>query len=928
MPELPSGTVTFLFTDVERSTESVAALGDERYADLLDVHRGLLRQAFLKHGGVEVGTEGDAFFVAFVRAQDAVKASVEGQCALESHDWPGETRLRVRMGLHTGEALVRGDDYVGHEVHRAKRISDAGHGGQILLSETTADLVRASAKSIDLGPHRLKDLGEPQRIYQVVDESLPQEFPRLRSLESFTHSLPLQRSAFIGREREIAEIRELLAANRIVTLTGVGGCGKTRLALQVGAEELDAFADGVFLAALAPVSDPDVVAREIAAAVGVSLGAAATPGTAGPGGPIDQILLDFLSQRDCLVVLDNCEHLLDACAEITDSVLARCPKVKILATSREGLRVEGEQSWVVPSLSIPDETSRAQESESVSLFKARAKAVRPAFELTPDNLGPVVEICRRLDGIPLAIEFAAARVAHLSPRQIADRLDDRFRLLTGGQRRVQRQQTLQAALDWSFELLDDSEGALLRRLSVFLGDFAIEGAEGVCSDDHLDARAVTDLLGSLVSKSLVEADPTADVVRYRLLETVRAYCAERLAHAGEAQIFRARHRDWYLAWLESVPWDVTIFDIEHGRRIGAEFSNIRAALEWSAGEGRNDLVARISCRTSTLWGFALVGEAYRDRDHWIRLALQAPDLDPDMRMACLYDASVLSMALVDAPRMLELASVPVDDEAAPELRSRLAGAQSIFNTLRSVATRDPELAETAIRDLDRAALALTDRAPEWLAYLLFQRGAVEMMLRTLEEAELTFDECHRLFRSSTYPLVADWAAPFRWTTAFALGHLDKAMQAFADGQRNALARIRSVDDPEFWPVGFMAPVAVMHASVDGVDAAWEFLARQRSRVLRSGLPGALADLALACASVSALAGDHVRAAVLRSAVRANTFDRGIPVSTPVHWVLYLHFRDIGRQALNADDARRARDEGSGMSLEEAIDLGLSDRVVV
>ena len=455
MAELPSGTVTFLFTDIERSTEHLAALGNDAYADALDTHRQILREAFNTHGGHEIATEGDSFFVAFARAHDAVDAAVTGQRTI------GEHPLRARMGIHTGEALVRNGGYIGHDVHRAKRICDAAHGGQILVSQTTTDLVRSAQMLTDLGPHRLKDLGEPQRIFQVGEG----KFPPLRSLESFRHSLPRQRSSFIGREREIAQISELLEKNQLVTIHGVGGCGKTRLAVQVGAEMLHEFPDGVFFADLAPISDDDGIVHAVADAVGIPLG--------GPVGTIrtavsDDLVLRYMSERTSLLILDNCEHLLDGCAALADRLLAHCPRLSILATSREALQVEGEQAWRLPSLSLPDDATNMSESEAVSLFAARARAASGSFELTPAEAPAVAEICRRLDGIPLAIEFAAARVTHLSPKQIAQKLDDRFRLLTGGRRQIQRQLTLQAALDWSYDLLDEAERILLRRLAVFL----------------------------------------------------------------------------------------------------------------------------------------------------------------------------------------------------------------------------------------------------------------------------------------------------------------------------------------------------------------------------------------------------------------------------------------------------------------------------
>jgi len=501
---LPEGILTFLFTDVEGSTRLVKELGDAGWAELLEEHRLILRLAFSEHAGVEVDTQGDAFFVVFTRETDAAAAAIQGQRTLEEHPWRDGQRVRVRIGLHTGEALVRGEHYVGHEVHRASRICDAGHGGQIVVSQTTADLVRESlprgATLTDLDLHRMKDLSDAQRLFQLQATGLPSEFPRLRSLDS-PHNLPAERSSFVGREKEIVTVRSLLAEHRLVTLTGIGGSGKTRLALQVGALELGGFTDGVFFVDLAPVSDPDLVSQAVATAAGLSFGDA----LGGLGGSVDDLLVASLARRECLLLVDNCEHLVDTVAGLVDRIFAGCPDVILMATSREVLGVEGEQIVPVPSLAVPDDPSEAEGADAVLLFTERAKAVKSSFALGPESRAAVVEICRRLDGIPLAIEFAAARVAHLSPQQIADRLEDRFRLLTGGRRRIQRQQTLAAALDWSHDLLDEEERTLFRRLAVFAGGFSLEAAEAICTGNGIPAESVLDRLGSLVAKSLVTA---------------------------------------------------------------------------------------------------------------------------------------------------------------------------------------------------------------------------------------------------------------------------------------------------------------------------------------------------------------------------------------------------------------------------------------
>ena len=383
-----------------------------------------------------------------------------------------------------------------------------------------------------------------------------------------------------------------------MTLTGVGGSGKTRLALQVGARELGRFPDGVFFVELAPVSDSDLVSPAMATAAGLSFGDA----LGGPGGSVDDRLVASLARRKCLLLLDNCEHLLDAVAELVDRILAGCPNVILLATSREALGIEGEQIVPVPSLAVPDNPSEAEGAEAVRLFVERAKSVKPPFALGPDSRAPVVEICRRLDGIPLAIEFAAARVAHLSPQQIADRLADRFRLLTGGRRRIQRQQTLTAALDWSHDLLAEEERTVFRRLAVFAGGFFLDAAEAVCSGDGIPAGSVLDLLGSLVAKSLVTAaEEDRGDARYRLLETVRIYAAEKLAAAGEAETVRSRHRDWYLGWIEDMPLERLAFDTAALRAVLGEIDNLRAAADWCLGDDRPDLLARLATRLFSFW---------------------------------------------------------------------------------------------------------------------------------------------------------------------------------------------------------------------------------------------------------------------------------------------------------------------------------------
>ena len=456
-------TLTFLFTDIEGSTALLGRLGDDVYAQVLAGHHALIRSALAAHDGREVDTQGDAFFAVFSSPRGCVAAVLEMQQAIAAHAWPGGEQVRVRMGIHCGEAAQTATGLVGLEVHRAARVAAVAYGGQVLVSEAAAVLVRdglpPGAALADLGVHRLKDLGRPERIFQLTAAGLPAGFPPLRSLgnPALPNNLPAQLSAFIGREREVAEVRALVESARLVTLTGAGGCGKTRLGLQVAAELLDGSGDGVWLAELAAVTDEDAVPAAISQALRLA---------AQPGRPALEALLDALAPQDVLIVLDNCEHLIGGCAKTAEAIVRRCPRVHLLATSREPLGIGGETIYRVPSLSLPGPgdpvPSASGSSDAVALFADRARANGVALAVD-EQAGPVVvSVCRRLDGMPLAIELAAARLRSMSLAELHDRLDQRFRLLTGGSRTaLERQQTLRATVGWSYSLLTGAEQLLL-----------------------------------------------------------------------------------------------------------------------------------------------------------------------------------------------------------------------------------------------------------------------------------------------------------------------------------------------------------------------------------------------------------------------------------------------------------------------------------
>ena len=562
----PAGTVTFLFTDIEGSTVMWEA-HPRVMRTSLERHDALLRAIITGAGGYVFKTVGDAFCAAFARAADAVGAALQAQAAIAAEPWPGETPIKVRMAVHTGAVDSRDGDYFGPPVNRVARLLSAGHGGQTLLSqaawEGSRDGLPQDASLRDLGLHRLKDLARPEHVFELSHPRLRSDFPAIRSLSTHPNNLPQQLTTFIGRAREVSEVTALLAGNRLLTLTGAGGSGKTRLGVQVAAESLAQFPDGVWLTELAPITEPDLVAQAMAAALGVK---------EQRGRPLAQTLADSLKDKRALILLDNCEHVLNASAAIADALLRECAGVRILATSREPLGIAGEQTYRVPIL---------QAFESVQLFADRAALARPNFALTDRNASAVAAICSKLDGVPLAIELAAARVSSLSVEEIHDRLDRRFGLLTRGSRTaLPRHQTLRALIDWSYDLLGQAERALLRSLAVFSGGWTLEAAEATCAGGTV-AGDVVDLLTSLSNKSLTVWDQGDGRSRYRLLDTLRQYAGEKLTESGDEQRIRDRHRDYHLALAErSLPKLTGTEQAEWLRRLEDEHDNFRSALEW------------------------------------------------------------------------------------------------------------------------------------------------------------------------------------------------------------------------------------------------------------------------------------------------------------------------------------------------------------
>jgi predicted ATPase/class 3 adenylate cyclase len=613
-------TLTFLLTDVEGSTRLWEA-HHEAMERALARHDRLVSLAVAHHGGrlVKAKGEGDSTFSVFDSPASAVAAALELQRTVAAEPWSLPVPLAVRVAVHAGDVQERDADFYGPVVNRCARLRSIGHGGQTLLSAAAAELVwedlPAGVQLRDLGMHRLKDLTKPERVFQLSHPDLREAFPPLNSLEARPNNLPVQLTSFVGRDTELAELRQQLSAHRLVTLTGIGGGGKTRMALQVAADAVDAYPNGVWLVELAPLSEPSLVEQQLAAVVGVR--EATLAGGSGLR-TLTDLIVDYLAPRRALVLLDNCEHLVEACAGLVARLVGSCRELTVLATSREPLGVAGEVTFGVPPLAIVDSPDLVEirNAEAVRLFVDRAELVSPGFELTSENAPAVASVCRRLDGIPLAIELAAVRTRSLSPQQLDARLRDRFRLLAGGSRTVSpRHQTLRAAIEWSHQLLSSPEQVLLRRLSVFAGDFPLEAAEEVCAEDNLDVLV---LVAALVDKSLLIHDPARG--RYRMLETIRQFAWEKLVDAREAEALRGRHRDWCLALAEAADFKTSAGAMWRAR-LTAEQDNFRAALDWQGPEG--DSGEKRLRLAGALWEMWWSGAQISEGRAWLERALRA-----------------------------------------------------------------------------------------------------------------------------------------------------------------------------------------------------------------------------------------------------------------------------------------------------------------
>jgi predicted ATPase/class 3 adenylate cyclase len=739
----PTGTVTFLFTDIEGSTRRWER-GRDAMRIALARHDALMRNAITAHGGSVFKTVGDAFCAAFATAPEALAAALDAQRALQAEDFGAVGGMLVRMALHTGTAQERDDDYFGPAVNRVARLLAIGHGGQVLVSHTTADLLQgelpANISLRDLGAHQLKDLTRPEHVYQLIADDLSETFPALRSLGGLPNNLPPQLTSFIGRESDLAAIKTLLQNHRLVTLVGTGGAGKTRCAIQAGAELLESFRDGVWLVELAPISDAFLVPAAIARELGMreSLNR-----------PVLDTLLAYLEHQEILIILDNCEHLIEEARRVAAAILRACPAVRILATSRESLSIAGERTFRLSSLAVPpaEEAPTAQavlRYDAVELFTDRALASDARFTLTDENAPFVAEISARLDGIPLAIELAAARVKVLSPKQLAQKLDERFRVLTGGDRSaLPRHQTMRALIDWSYDLLSERERMLFRKLSIFAGGFTLASASAVCGDDASDEIAVLDVLSSLVDKSLVQADAAGEA-RFRLLESTRQYAREKLIAGDEHLSVVRAHAAAFLGLAEQLEaaWE-TMSDLDWVAQAEPELENWRAALEWAlASRGDVLLGQRLAGALGRMWAFSGPAEGRR----WVNVALEtATPLTAPAVIARLE----LTGAQLDAVLGVPSASYATAERALSRYRALddawgVAAAQRLMGSALVLLGRSPDgeaLLRKTLAALPPAALKLKGAVLDSLAVA---RNAVD----DLEGARAFYAQAQEIFKAT------------------------------------------------------------------------------------------------------------------------------------------------------------------------------------
>ena len=870
MRDLPTGLVTFLFTDIEGSTALVQKVGTAEYQRLLTEHSTLLRAAVEEADGREFGSEGDAHFFAFSSANGALRAAAEGQRALGGHPWPEGAEVRVRMGIHAGRPERHGDNYVGVDLNRVARIAAAGHGGQIIVSEPVQSAVSpdGGVEFRDLGRHRLKDIVEPEHLYQVVGPGLRDEFPPIRSIDTRPKRLPAQLTSFVGRSQELADVAGLVARERLVTLTGPGGSGKTRIAVAVADRLLPKFDDGVFFAPLAMIDDPELVPGAIASALELR---------EAPDKTIREVVEEHLRDKALLLIADNFEHVITA-APVLAGLLEAAPKLSVLATSRELLRITGEREYAVPPLPVPalaDDATTLEANPCIQLFANRAKAVRPDFRLTPENTLSVAEICRRLDGLPLAVELAAARTRILSPAELLTRLDSRLAELRSGARDApERQRTLRATIDWSHDLLSGMEQRVFARLSVFAGGWTREAAEAICADDlGID---VLEGLESLVDKSLVSLMADGDdMSRFTMLETIREYAGERLEASGESGVVRDLHAAFFRSLAEAAEPHLTGPDSATWlARLAEELPNLRAALRWSIDAG--DVTARETglLTAGAIWRFWQLTGSIREAAQWFTELLAADGDDATLGRAKALQGS---------------AGIAYWQHDLERSRQEYEEAVAIFRQL---------------DDKPGLAAALND-----LAYLPMLAGELPL-------ARDLFGESLGLFRELGDTWQATLAEMNIANTSFFAGDYETARATY----EALIPAIRERGD-RFWLTEAVTGLGQLEQLTGRYDEARRYYAESLQLAVDAGTVPQVAMVLEPLSNVESAVGNHRRAVELWSAAQAIKERAG--GGAPAEIMQQTDPRAAAVEAIGEAEAADAWETGQGLSLADAVALAMS-----
>ena len=872
MSELPTGTVTFYFSDIEGSTRLIQQLGD-RYPEVLLAHHTIQREALRANHGHELRTEGDSFFIVFDSALNACAGAAAVQKALSDYRWPDSGQVRVRIGLHTGEATLVGNEYLGLEVHRAARIASSAHGGQVLISETTRALAEHALPPgltiKDLGMHRLKDLGRAERLFQLEIDGLTGEFPPLRTLETTPNNLPTQLTSFIGRDDQVREAKALLVRSRLLTLTGPGGTGKTRLSLQIAADVLDQFPDGVYFVPLAAVHDPDLVPSAIAEALSVQ--------TTGSRRPIEG-LLEYLRDRRTLLVLDNFEQLLPA-APITTALLEGSPGLRVLVSSRAVLRVYGEQEFPVPPLALPDLKSlpnlaTLSQFEAVRLFIERAVAVKPDFEATNDNAPAIAGICERVDGLPLAIELAAARIKLFSPQALLGRLDKSLSatLGTGARDLPGRQQTLRGAIQWSYDLLDTGERRLLARFSVFARGGSLAQLEAVCGPPgDLGGLDVVDALDQLADQSLLRRVPDFEEPRFLMLQTIREFAADRLQESDEADAIHHRHLEAFLGLAQQAqPELFGPTRKEWLDRLEADHDNFRTALDWAVASGNARAAMLLG---GAFWRFwQMRGHIHEGRARLEQVLAMPTSRDfPQERLQALEAAGGLAYWQAD----MEPAQGFYDEalELTRRAGDKRAIANAIYNTAFPILVRRIQLdrARALLREALPLFQALNDELGVGRTY--WGLGNADYFQQIFPPARQHLEAAEAIFRRLDSRFDLAWSLHTLGLVAFKTGRVDTARASFSE----ALTLFVQAKD-----------VSGMVLQVDNLSA------------------------------VTRVEGDPIGATRLAAAAAAHQLTTGAGLGG----LLSREEGRNGREGLSEADGARAWAEGQAMRLEEAVTYAL------